>query len=59
MEQHHYPDFTGEDTENMGGVSPGRTRLISISGDPDHTTGGPLNGGITCKTHLRDATPGL
>jgi len=52
MEQHHYPDFTGEDTETVGGVgglSTSRSRLIPISGDRGHAPGGQLNGGIICK----------
>ena len=69
MEQHHYPDFTGEDTDTVcvwedggaggGGLSVSRSKLIPISGDHSHTPGGQLNGGIICKTHLRGTTGSL
>lgn len=60
MEQHHYPDFTGEDTDTMGGGSTGRSSsLIPISRDPSHTTDSWPSGDIIHKTPSKEATPDL
>lgn len=50
MERHHYPDFTGEDTETRGGVLP-----VEVAQFPSTET--PATPVVACPMGACSATP--